>query len=247
MPRRSLLPGLFILLLFLAGAFAQWDENVDPINQRYFKYQHSFRQPFFLGMNIYRFEPLILEALSLVTSPWRPRSPRSMLSEFDSFAARIFVTPNNWCVRLVVRGTSIPFWDVSGSALITPDYVRLTPDEQSKKGGIWNTKVRFSLLGPLNCCACWQSKLFLLSAKPFGSPVFQTTRLPISNIGKLIWSSLSVLHPVVVRMASRFGTRESEWLKVPFSATRINGPVLPSYLTLSTMMDVVTIPQSTPL
>jgi hypothetical protein len=49
MSRRPLILGLSLLVLFLSGAVAQWDENVDPVSQRYFKYQHSFRQPFFLG------------------------------------------------------------------------------------------------------------------------------------------------------------------------------------------------------
>uniref|UniRef100_A0A8C5DPJ0 L-type lectin-like domain-containing protein n=1 Tax=Gouania willdenowi TaxID=441366 RepID=A0A8C5DPJ0_GOUWI len=30
-------------------------------------------------------------------------------------------------------------WDFSGSTLVTSSYVRLTPDERSKQGSIWNT------------------------------------------------------------------------------------------------------------
>ena len=33
-------------------------------------------------------------------------------------------------------------WDFSGSTLVTSSYVRLTPDERSKQGSIWNTVVR---------------------------------------------------------------------------------------------------------
>lgn len=33
-------------------------------------------------------------------------------------------------------------WDFWGSTLVTSSYVRLTPDERSKQGSIWNTVVR---------------------------------------------------------------------------------------------------------
>lgn len=33
-------------------------------------------------------------------------------------------------------------WDFSGSTLVTSSYVRLTPDERSKQGSIWNIVVR---------------------------------------------------------------------------------------------------------
>uniref|UniRef100_U5ER85 Putative vesicular mannose-binding lectin n=1 Tax=Corethrella appendiculata TaxID=1370023 RepID=U5ER85_9DIPT len=33
---------------------------------------------------------------------------------------------------------SIPYWDFTGSTMITNDYIRLTPDLQSKSGAIWN-------------------------------------------------------------------------------------------------------------
>ncbi len=32
-------------------------------------------------------------------------------------------------------------WDFGGSTLVTSQYVRLTPDERSKQGSIWNTVV----------------------------------------------------------------------------------------------------------
>uniref|UniRef100_A0A3B4B1J4 L-type lectin-like domain-containing protein n=1 Tax=Periophthalmus magnuspinnatus TaxID=409849 RepID=A0A3B4B1J4_9GOBI len=38
-------------------------------------------------------------------------------------------------------------WDFWGSTLVTSSYVRLTPDERSKQGSIWNTVVSvYSLL-----------------------------------------------------------------------------------------------------
>ncbi|CAH3158123.1 unnamed protein product [Pocillopora meandrina] len=35
-------------------------------------------------------------------------------------------------------GPSIPYWDFLGSTFISSSYIRLTPDHQSKKGGLWN-------------------------------------------------------------------------------------------------------------
>lgn len=37
---------------------------------------------------------------------------------------------------------NIPFWDFFGSTMVTNNYVRLTPDLQSKTGALWNSVVR---------------------------------------------------------------------------------------------------------
>ncbi|CAH1641467.1 unnamed protein product [Spodoptera littoralis] len=36
-------------------------------------------------------------------------------------------------------GYSVPYWDFLGNTIVTSNYVRLTPDLQSKSGAIWNT------------------------------------------------------------------------------------------------------------
>ncbi|XP_064630591.1 vesicular integral-membrane protein VIP36-like isoform X2 [Lineus longissimus] len=36
-------------------------------------------------------------------------------------------------------GLNIPLWDFSGSTMVTNSFVRLTPDRQSKQGGLWNS------------------------------------------------------------------------------------------------------------
>ncbi|XP_033343087.1 vesicular integral-membrane protein VIP36 [Megalopta genalis] len=36
-------------------------------------------------------------------------------------------------------GMTIPYWDFSGSTMVTNNYIRLTPDLQSKQGAIWNS------------------------------------------------------------------------------------------------------------
>ena len=35
----------------------------------------------------------------------------------------------------------MPLWDFQGSTILTSQYVRLTPDERSKEGSIWNHQV----------------------------------------------------------------------------------------------------------
>ncbi|KAH1167096.1 hypothetical protein KIL84_016268 [Mauremys mutica] len=37
-----------------------------------------------------------------------------------------------------VGSSSMPLWDFQGSTMLTSQYVRLTPDERSKEGSIWN-------------------------------------------------------------------------------------------------------------
>ena len=35
----------------------------------------------------------------------------------------------------------MPLWDFQGSTMVTSQYVRLTPDERSREGSIWNRVV----------------------------------------------------------------------------------------------------------
>lgn len=34
----------------------------------------------------------------------------------------------------------MPYWDFSGSTMVTGNYIRLTPDIQSRSGSLWNTQ-----------------------------------------------------------------------------------------------------------
>ncbi|XP_026479110.1 vesicular integral-membrane protein VIP36 isoform X1 [Ctenocephalides felis] len=36
-------------------------------------------------------------------------------------------------------GMAIPYWEFMGSTMVTTNYVRITPDQQSKTGAIWNS------------------------------------------------------------------------------------------------------------
>lgn len=37
-------------------------------------------------------------------------------------------------------GFALPYWDFIGSTMVTSNYIRLTPDIQSRSGAIWNTQ-----------------------------------------------------------------------------------------------------------
>lgn len=45
-----------------------------------------------------------------------------------------------WCIGAGM-GT-LPYWDFTGSTLVTSNYIRLTPDIQSRSGAVWNSVVR---------------------------------------------------------------------------------------------------------
>lgn len=50
---------------------------------------------------------------------------------------------------------AIPYWEFMGSTMVTTNYVRITPDQQSKTGAIWNSVVcinffNYVFVGKLN-------------------------------------------------------------------------------------------------
>ena len=54
-------------------------------------------------------------------------------------------------------------WDMQGHTMITNNYIRLTPDRQSRQGAIWNkvvgTEISTELRAePDTLCADWQYK-----------------------------------------------------------------------------------------
>ncbi|KAG8173867.1 hypothetical protein JTE90_023643, partial [Oedothorax gibbosus] len=81
-------------------------------------------------------------------------------------------------------GIHIPFWDFTGSVMITNNYIRLTPDLQSKSGALWNNvpchvknwelQVHFKVYGKGkdlfgDGMAIWYTKQPLTSGSVFGS------------------------------------------------------------------------------
>jgi len=43
-------------------------------------------------------------------------------------------------------GMTIPNWDFMGSTMVTNNYIRLTPDLQSKQGALWNSVASISFI-----------------------------------------------------------------------------------------------------
>lgn len=51
-----------------------------------------------------------------------------------------FVYRENSIQKPYLSGMSVPFWDFSGHAVVSDEYIRLTPDRQAKRGAIWNSR-----------------------------------------------------------------------------------------------------------
>lgn len=41
---------------------------------------------------------------------------------------------------------TIPNWDLIGHTMISSDFIRITPDQQSRSGGVWNRHVCYWFL-----------------------------------------------------------------------------------------------------
>lgn len=54
--------------------------------------------------------------------------------------------------HFIGSGIDIPNWQFTGSTIVTPNYVRLTPDLQSKQGAIWNSVVSVAKLKTQDSC-----------------------------------------------------------------------------------------------
>lgn len=55
------------------------------------------------------------------------------------FKRVIFITKQMY---IAASGMTIPFWDFTGSTMVTNNHVRITPDLQSSTGTLWNSVVR---------------------------------------------------------------------------------------------------------
>lgn len=44
-------------------------------------------------------------------------------------------------INILGTGMTIPNWDFMGSTMVTNNYIRITPDLQSKQGALWNSVV----------------------------------------------------------------------------------------------------------
>ncbi|XP_066998715.2 vesicular integral-membrane protein VIP36 [Anabrus simplex] len=81
-------------------------------------------------------------------------------------------------------GMTIPYWDFMGSTIVTNNYVRLTPDVQSKQGALWNSvpcsvrnwelQVHFKIHGKGkdlygDGAAIWYAKDRMVPGEVFGS------------------------------------------------------------------------------
>lgn len=54
---------------------------------------------------------------------------------------------------------TIPYWDFMGSTMVTNNYIRITPDLQSKQGALWNSIV--STFPSILLCTCYIKNKFI--------------------------------------------------------------------------------------
>lgn len=114
-------------------------------------------------------------------------------------------------------------WDFWGSTLVTSSYVRLTPDERSKQGSIWNTVVRKEtgtrLLSQFQCRLYGQQHMILhfTVCNPPTPPPHKHPRTRLSRFTQLYLSLL-------VLFALRSGSEQEpyRWFLKSISSLRTN-------------------------
>lgn len=96
--------------------------------------------------------------------------------DFDWYSS---IFSNTTCIFYISgSGMSVPYWDFLGSTIVTSNYVRLTPDSQSKSGALWNTVVSTILLPELK---------YTITIRNNDIPVFIVWRLPCINQCNLLY------------------------------------------------------------
>ena len=96
---------------------------------------------------------------SLVLAEWNPKDflkrEHSLIKPFTGK----HLLEESICLNVICQGSGfgIPNWDFIGSTMVTSNYIRLTTDEKSKQGAIWN-KVNFIPANPEN--TLWNVKDF---------------------------------------------------------------------------------------
>lgn len=57
---------------------------------------------------------------------------------------------------------TIPYWDFMGSTMVTNNYIRITPDLQSKQGALWNSIVSTFPTSSILLCTCYIKNKFII-------------------------------------------------------------------------------------
>ena len=145
MTRYSFSVPMFLLILLsvhLPASNAEWN------TQDYFKREHSLLKPY-------------LGELKFECGTFKD-AERSTHYSFISLSTYFF-----WhCFTLTFSGTgtTIPYWDYVGSTMVTSNYVRLTSDDQSRQGGLWNIIVGIQkYVHFLFCMVFWYDRIFFSS------------------------------------------------------------------------------------
>ena len=115
---------------------------------------------------------------------------------------------------------TIPNWDFFGSTIVTQSFIRLTPDQQSKQGGIFNRIV--IIFEWSNCSFCL---LHLTAFALFNICSLSNSQLR-SKIGKSLLSLRSMeIAKIYLAMEWRSGTWRIRWDPVVYSDMRTSSAV----------------------
>ena len=79
---------------------------------------------------------------SLVLAEWNPKDflkrEHSLIKPFTGIQWRKNTKNTKQYLFVLGTGFGIPNWDFIGNTMVTSNYIRLTTDERSKQGAIWN-------------------------------------------------------------------------------------------------------------
>lgn len=60
---------------------------------------------------------------------------------------------------MIGTGMTMPYWDFMGSTMVTNNYIRITPDLQSKQGALWNSVVSITTF--FFVYVIWKKKIYI--------------------------------------------------------------------------------------
>ena len=80
--------------------------------------------------------------ISSLTAEWNPKDfqkrEHSLVKPYTGQLDKYLVFSY---LRILGTGFGVPNWDFLGSTMVTSSYIRLTSDDRSKQGAIWNKVV----------------------------------------------------------------------------------------------------------
>ncbi len=124
----------FLIVTALVHASLAQPDIHEPSSQ---PYSHHIIQKPYLRKTIF----VIFIIVSIPTNRRRKKSNLSIFVSVRDDHANSVLCALTWPSWTIEKGMTIPYWDFYGHAVVSDDFIRLTPDRQSKRGSLWNTSV----------------------------------------------------------------------------------------------------------